>query len=123
MRILLNFMLIFTLNNAFAISSASYPTSREYLDCQDAKWDKEIPRKLVSSSKTCSTTGEVQRICSGYVYCRSKALPGFVYKRLSTCGEEHCKKGANASECVKDLRYSSKQIFQDDENKIKLLSN
>jgi len=84
-------------------------------DCVDAKWDVSLPRKVVSSTVKCS--GKVEKICTGYVYCKSKADKSFTYRRLSTCRKEFCDLGSGAQKCVNDMDYFSQAVQSNDKNR------
>ncbi|WP_409478471.1 hypothetical protein [Pseudobdellovibrio sp. HCB154] len=62
-------------------------------------WDLTRPPRLITAPG-CSTAGK--RICKGQVICGNKS-------RVAVCSENFCKENT-ATECAKQLRYSSKVV-------------
>lgn len=65
----------------------------------DCVWDLTRPPRLITAPG-CSTAGK--RICKGQVVCGNKS-------RVAVCSENFCKENT-ATECAKQLRYSSKVV-------------
>lgn len=62
-------------------------------------WDLTRPPRIITAPG-CSTAGK--RLCKGQVICGNKS-------RVAVCSENFCKENT-ASECAKQLRYSSKVV-------------